>query len=194
MERAGHGWNRSVAGAVVLGALVLVGPPTQASPSFRLHEPTPIQEGIVGWAIGRFRSAGLELPSVEVYFHDGPEGCGGNSGYYVWGRLDLCTGEKDTPYVRGTIVHELSHAWLDLNVSDDTRSEFQRVRRLSTWNDHRQPWGLRGCEQAAEVIAWFLGPGLTPLIPGHPDEAELETGYRVLTGRFPPPAVSVTAA
>jgi hypothetical protein len=44
------------------------------------------------------------------------------------------------------------------------------------------------------VITWFLGPGLTPLIPGHPEEAELDTGYRVLTGRFPPRAVGIIAA
>jgi hypothetical protein len=178
---------------VLLGALVLVGPPSQPSPSFRLHEVTPAQEQIVRWAIGRFQSAGLTLPAVEVYFHDDPVRCRGNSGYYVWGRLDLCLGEKDTPYVRATIVHELAHAWLDLNVSDETRSKFQRVRGLTTWNDDRQPWGLRGCEQAAEVIAWFLGPGLTPLIPGHPDEADLDAGYRVLTGRLPPVVAHISS-
>jgi hypothetical protein len=183
-----------VAGAVALGALVLLGPPTQASPSFRFHDATSAQERIVRWAEGRFRLAGLALPPVEVYFHDDPAGCGGNSGYYIWGRLDLCAGEDDTPYVRGTIVHELSHAWLDLNVSVKTRSEFQRVRGLASWNDYRRPWGLRGCEQAAEVITWFLGPGLTPLIPGHPDEADLDAGYRVLTGRVPPRAVGITPA
>jgi hypothetical protein len=61
-----------------------------------------------------------------------------------------------------------------------------RVRGVQTWNDGDQPWGLRGYEQAAEVITWYIGPGLTPLLPDHPDPAALQQAYRVLTGMAPP--------
>lgn len=161
-----------------LGALV---PSGLTSPLISVHGGTQDQVAIVDWAIGRFDAAGLTLPPLEVNFHVDPSGCLGNSGLYDAGHLDVCTSGQSS-YARKTIVHELAHAWIDRNVPAALRSKFMRMRGTETWNDGDQPWGLRGYEQAAEVITWVVGPGLTPLLPDHPDPAAIEGAYRVLTG------------
>ena len=186
MDTSRHlGTRRILAVAALLGAVALLARPIQAQGS-TIHDGTARQRAVVGWALGRYREAGLDLPALDIYFHADPSGCGGNSGLYLAGRLDVCAGDQDTPYVRKTIVHELAHAWADRNVTAEVRAAFLQARGLPTWDDRDEPWGLRGAEQAAEVIAWAIGPGLEPLIPGHPTADELSTSYRILTGETPP--------
>jgi hypothetical protein len=172
------------AGGVVV--LSLLSPPTTATGRLTVVDGSARETMMIDWAVGRFRAAGLALPAVEVSFHADASGCAGNSGYYLEGRLDLCAGHQNTPYARKVIIHELSHAWINLHVSWEMRAAFLKMRGLESWGDPDQAWGLRGSEQAAEVITRFLGPGLTPLIPGHPDDEELAAAYRLLTGASPP--------
>lgn len=172
--------------SLIVCALMFLIPPNGTTDGISVRGGTGDQTRMVEWAVGRFRSAGLALPSLEVNFHADPSGCAGNSGLYRGGRLDVCTDDQGSPYARKAIVHELSHAWIDSNVSAASRDEFLRIRGLETWNDSDQPWGRRGYEQAAEVITWFVGPGLTPLLTDHPDPTELDMPYRVLTGMAPP--------
>jgi hypothetical protein len=148
---------------------------------------TAEQRAVVAWAVERYEAAGMRLPQVEIRFHADPVACGANSGYYAGGRLDVCVTEI-SPYARNVVLHELAHAWCDRNLMASTIDRFLRLRGLRTWNDPRVAWGLRGTEQAAEIIAWAVGRlPIDPLVPGdgighRPDENELRAGFRVLTG------------
>jgi len=178
--------HRILAMAFIVPVIVIVAGVAGTAARVEVRGGTPDQMRTVEWAIDRFRVAGLTLPQLDVTYHGDPAGCAGNSGLYAVGHLDVCTGGKASSYARKTIVHELAHAWIDANVSAAGRSEFMRSRGLESWNDGGTPWGLRGSEQAAEVITWFVGPGLTPMLPDHPDPAQLAVPYQVLTGTAPP--------
>lgn len=186
MAKSGSRNHRILGPVLIAGALGLLASPGLTSYMISVHGGTPGQVAMVDWAIGRFETAGLTLPPLEVSFHPAPSGCMGNSGLYDAGRLDVCTLDQEAAYARKTIVHELAHAWIEGNVPAASRARFMRLRGVQSWNDGDQPWGLRGYEQAAEVITWFIGPGLAPLLPDHPDPAALRQAYRALTGMAPP--------
>jgi len=62
------------------------------------------------------------------------------------------------------------------------------VRGLRAWNSSADPWGLRGYEQAAEILAWGLGERiLTPTIPDN-DPERIAASYELLTGTSIPRA------
>lgn len=67
------------------------------------------------------------------------------------------------------------------------RSRFLELRELLSWNSSRDPWELRGYEQAAEIMAWALGERiLTPHIPDdHLDQ--IAVAYELITGDALPP-------
>jgi hypothetical protein len=176
----------AIAGAVALG--VGVG----AARGLSVTAGTAEQRTVVAWAVESYHAAGMTLPAVEIRFHDRPAACGGNSGYYVAGRLDVCV-PPISAYARNVVVHELAHAWCEGNLSPATIDRFLRLRGLATWNDARVALGLRGNEQAAEIIAWAVGDRtIEPLVPGdgvgdRPGAEELREGFRTLTG-LPAPA------
>ena len=137
------------------------------------------------WAAWRFEIAELEVPEVEVHFHQDLSSCGGHLGYAKGGRIDLCMSEVDPP-ARRALLHEMGHIWLDENVTPLARPLFLGLRDLPSWNSLNDPWNLRGYEQGAEVMAWALGEGIiTPSIPDNEAE-KLELAYRALTGRESP--------
>lgn len=113
---------------------------------------------MVRWAMRRFESARLELPPVEILFHDGTDGCGGFLGYYAAadGRVDICNrGGRSTAPIN-TVLHELGHAWSFANMTEADIAGFVTDRKLDVWHDDTKPWWQRGQEQAAEVVAWGL--------------------------------------
>lgn len=140
---------------------------------------------MVRWAVGRFESAGLQPPSVEIEFHSASSGCRGHLGFARSGQVDVCT-TLENAMARRTVLHEMSHVWLDEHVDDVTEARFLRLRDLSSWNGSSDPWRLRGCEQGAEILSWALGERiLRPQIPDdHPDR--IAEAYRVLTGQTLP--------
>jgi hypothetical protein len=154
-------------------------------PRVEVGSATPEQLDLVEWAVGRFEAAGLSPPSIEIEFHDDPDGCGDHLGYAQAGRVDVCTALINA-MTRRALLHEMSHVWLDQHASPSTRSRFLRLRDLRSWNSSRDPWQLRGFEQGAEIIAWGLGERiLTPQIP-ETDPARIAAAYELLTGRpFP---------
>jgi hypothetical protein len=128
------------------------------------------QVRLVRWAIGRFEAAGLAGPPVQMQFHADLRDCDGHLGYAGRGRVDLCTTAVDDMAYHA-VLHEMAHLWLDANTSQTMRDRFLRLRGLRSWNETRDPWELRGYEQAAELMAWVLGERIiTPKIPDNDPE------------------------
>jgi hypothetical protein len=139
----------------------------------------------VGWAVGRYRAAGLELPALEVAFHRSVSACGGNSGFASGVRIDLCTTSPSLGYLRATVLHEIAHVWLERHVSDGLRAAFIDLRGLQTWSSPDAPWGLQGVEQAAETLAWGLGDGTVEALVADDDPEELADAFELLTRSRP---------
>jgi hypothetical protein len=146
---------------------------------------TPEQLELVRWAVGRFQAAGLEPPAVEIAFHDDGSGCGGHLGFARVGRVSVCTTLVNA-MTRRTVLHEMSHIWLDSHTTQSLRDRFVSFRGLRSWNAASDPWELRGYEQGAEIMSWALGERiLTPQIPGN-DQGSIEEAYEFLTGMGTP--------
>ena len=142
---------------------------------------TPEQLELARWAVGRFDAAGLAPPAVEIAFHDDGSGCGGHLGFARDGRVSVCTTLVNA-MTRRTILHEMSHIWLDSNTTQPLRDQFVSFRGLRSWNAASDPWELRGYEQGAEIMSWALGERiLTAQIPGN-DSGSIEEAYKLLTG------------
>lgn len=157
--------------------------PVRAFGAVRLHEPNPQREEMLDWAIKRYRTAGLQMPEIDVYFHQDSGGCGGYLGFTKNGRVDLCVRLAMEGQPQRILLHELAHAWAEVQLDEETRSAFIELRGLGGWNvtadDHKD----RGTEQAAEIVAWGLGEGTTPpMISGDTTPEALAGGFRLLTG------------
>jgi hypothetical protein len=176
-------------GCLLVLALVASAPALRASrPSegVQLVGGTPQERLLADWALERFRAAGLELPPVEIHFHDDPAGCQDNSGLYRSGRLDVCSVDNTVAYSRKVVVHELAHAWSEAHLTAEDRERFLDLRCLQSWNSREMPWGFRGFEQAAEIITWGVTGGAgTVLVPSDDAPEELRLAYELLAGRAP---------
>jgi hypothetical protein len=163
--------------------------PVTVRPSVTVYEADREQVRLVRWAAGRFESAMLDVPKVEIHFHRDSAGCGGHMGYAKGGRVDVCTVLMNE-MARRNLLHEMSHIWVDENVSQTVRERFLELRGLQAWNASTDPWDERGYEQGAEIMAWVLGTRiLTAQIPDN-DPQQLAAGFELLTG-FTVPAPSV---
>jgi hypothetical protein len=182
-------------GASILGLTTLVAGWALASddahgmairPGIVVFAEDPAQRQLARWAVTRFERAGLDAPTAEIRFHSSLSGCGGHLGYAQIGRVDVCT-VLVNEMARRNLLHEMSHIWIDQNISRATRERFLGLRHLSAWNDSSDPWPERGCEQGAEIMAWALGDRiLTPQVPDN-EPARLHAAYRLLTGGGAPP-------
>lgn len=158
--------NAGVAEAATFGPAMVVGGTSE-------------QVEMARWAVGRFESAGLTLPPIQIRFHADLEGCGGHLGYYRRGAVDVC-GVSANLMARRNLLHEMSHAWAETNVTGDRRVRFLELRGLETWNGYYVPWRERGFEHAAEILAWHLGDRiLTPTVPDNERE-QLEAAVEAL--------------
>ena len=109
---------------------------------------TPEDQGLVDWAVSRFRQAELELPTVDVVFDPTGRTCEGASGRFSENanemRVAICTGQEGLTLTnRVAILHELGHAWLASSVSIEVQTTFLHLRSLESWNDQDQPWHKR---------------------------------------------------
>lgn len=125
---------------------------------------TQDEQDLVSWARHRFALVGLELPDVEVAFHDDKEPCRGQTGYFRGGRdhrlVDVCVKDLGT-YAshlqrQRTLVHELAHAWDHANLDSRRRAELLRTLDATDWYAPDQEWDERGVERFAETIVWGL--------------------------------------
>jgi hypothetical protein len=172
---------------VAMASLVLASPGgSDARGGTRLVGATGAEQRVVAWVLDRYAEARLDLPPLTIAFHATPAGCGGNSGYFLDDRLDVCLAGQTLEYQRNVVMHELAHAWCVAHVAAARRRAFMAARGLRSWNDPSTPWGYRGFEQAAEVITWGIGDReIPPLIPGDPTDHELASAFEILTGERP---------
>ncbi len=154
---------------------------------------TPRQAEDAEWALDRFDSAGLELPSLSIVFHDDYESCGMREGVLrISGdSIVIHECESDQARSRRNLLHELAHVWDRYGPIDDgARNEFLSLRGLQAWSDRGLSWNQRGEEQAAEIIAWglMLRPAPIPTSVGDcgsQAEADLAAAFELLTGTEP---------
>jgi hypothetical protein len=133
------------------------------------------------WAVGRFEASGLEAPIVEIAFEVDLAECGGHIGLARGGEVDICTTLVNA-MTRRVLLHEMSHVWLDQNVTPSVRDRFLDLRGLRSWNASSDEWNSRGYEQGAEIIAWALGERiLTAQVPDN-EPAQLKVAFELLTG------------
>jgi hypothetical protein len=135
---------------VVVVASITIRPLVSLTPSVAVRGADSAQRAALDEALGRFHSAGLELPDVEVVFSDSDADCGGHEGLFErrfdpW-RISVCS---DLAFV---ITHELAHAWESANLNDGDRARYLEARELTTWSDQDAPWDERGAEDAAFII------------------------------------------
>jgi len=119
------------------------------------------------YGIVQYHKAGIDLPPVMVYIHEDYDGCNGHPGLFnkdgAGNRIDLC----------GNVVrHELAHVWTYHNLTDATRAEYVEYANLPTWGDQSYRHAQRGIEQAANIIAWYVGKQ-----PLSPQEIELNAEF-----------------
>lgn len=172
-------------GLVVLIALIGAEP---HAPAVVIRDANEVQLEQVAWALDRFEEAGLQLPPIELTFHDGAGPCEGHPGYYRPGevaRIDICS---STNHV---ILHELAHAWEGASVTAEVRNRFADHWDVDNWNDHSAAWHERGIERAADTIAFVLDG-----VPDHPSDTLLGfvCSYTLLTGLPLPEAGTISCA
>ncbi len=176
----GKTWRSAVVAAMVLSAIVhesaFVVP---AGPSLTLTNASEQQIERVEWAIEQFAIRGLELPDLDISFHDSAVGCDGNTGIMTQGSIadiEICMP------TRHIILHELAHAWSYAALTDAIRNEFLAYWALEHWSSKEAPWNRRGIEKAADTIAFVLAG-----IPESPSDELIKylCGYPLLTGSTP---------
>ena len=154
-----------------------------------IHTDNPELMILGEWALGRYTQAGLDLPSLDIYFHDDKEPCRGYSALHTrtesGSLINVCSHNR-TPKVEGTILHEIGHAWAGHNLTDSQRQAFVDSQGLEAWNNKETSWNERGTEQAAEIVAWGLGEyqGRPRWIPNN-DLDSLTAAFQQLTSTSP---------
>jgi hypothetical protein len=190
MDTATHTHRRRIALLLVLAAAATTLGGQRSAPAREplvIHGANAAEERAIDWSLRRYREAGLEgMPDLEVYVHRSHEGCRDGIGYYLAGRIDLCTAASSEPYQRKFALHEMAHGWIETNVDGAVLDRFMQVRGIAAWNDRTFDWKQRGTEQAAEIVTWGLGEGeIRPLLPEALDAPALARLYELLTGREP---------
>ncbi len=139
------------------------------------------QREMVATEIGRYASAGLELPGLEVHIFEDKSGCGGHHGVFIkapdrW-RINLCDAREIV------IRHEVGHAWAAHNLTAQERDAYVTHWGFESWNAQGTAWRNRGSEDAADVLAWGLDPQPISgsLLPDGPLAKRAEA-FQMLTG------------
>jgi hypothetical protein len=190
MDTATHTHRRRIALVLVLAAAATTFGGQRSAPAREpmvIHGANAAEERVIDWSLRRYREAGLDgMPDLEIYLHRSHEGCRDGIGYYLAGRIDLCTTASSEPYQRKFALHEMAHGWIETNVDGAVLDRFMRDRGIAAWNDPSFDWKQRGTEQAAEIVTWGLGEGeIAPLLPEALDAPSLARLYELLTGREP---------
>ena len=150
---------------------------------FTVHDATADDLDRLGDAAMAFATAGLELPTLDVWFHTNRQACGEYHGLFKatsesW-QIRICS------EITSVVAHELAHAWIAANVDGRQRSAFMNLRGLEHWADRDVPWNERGTEWAAVTLQQGL-KGL-PLPPVLSNEAKSRlAAFELLTGGIAP--------
>lgn len=152
--------------------------------------PGPLQE-VALWALDLFIQADLELPPLRYVNHGADRSpCQGRIGLHhkVDGLnvIELCVTHVTGP-VEVMMLHETAHAWADHALTQTRRDRFKELRGWTHWRSHDDvAWHENGTEQAAEIIVWGLIDRPLAMVRIEQNTcAELDVGYRVLTGDRP---------
>lgn len=159
---------------------------------------TPVLEQLVARGLEQFPEAGLTVPRPSsVTFYPAADRCRGNLAVAAgeandeivacFGEGLACVTEPCPPWSRKaevTILHELAHTWMSQNLTEDTRTAYERLTGM-TWASPEDPWEQRAIERAAEVIAWGVHSSSGPPEKFELSEQELFEEYRLLTGTLP---------
>lgn len=179
---------------------------TLTTPSGReidVHNGTKVLEDLLMWGLGRYQSAGLPEPRMDTVTFQPSRRCEGRSGrvlddgnrrelFVCMYESDVCTRLErpcDSPAtaVRVAFLHELGHAWMIDNLTDEMEQHLLEISGRDVWDDHDVPWVDRGVEYAADVLAWgLLEEPLAMVRIGAPPCIELAAAYGALTGEAPP--------
>jgi hypothetical protein len=152
------------------------------------------EQELVSWAYARFELVGMELPSVDISFHDDTDACGGVHGRFRGSGDDrkvlVCVRDAGTFATRlerqRTLVHELAHAWDHANLDDEARRHLLPVVDAHGWYAADADWDERGVERFAETIVWGLYDQLRRPVLIDVSCAELHADFRVITGTTAP--------
>ena len=163
-------------------------------------ELTPAERELVEWATARFALVGLELPAVDVSFHDDTEPCNGNDGIYRrdgdLSYLRVCIADRGTFASnlerQRTLLHELAHAWEQANLDETQRLALLDTLGAEDWYAPDAEWGERGAERFAETLVWGLYDQIRrPTLIAVPCE-DLHADFVTITGHEAPgPVASV---
>ena len=157
-----------------------------------VHAEDVIDAQIVWQAISTYRSAGLELPDMDIYVHDDAEACGGARGRFSTGEdrglMLICARHAnervEIKWRLDTALHELAHAHMTVTFLESDVNSFIDANELSTWVNRRANWHERGAEVAAESLVWGL-TGDEPDIRIEASCDQLLDNYRMITGTQP---------
>ena len=151
-------------------------------PRLTIENANATQVAAIDAAAQRFADANLTLPDLTIRFGDDPADCYGHLGIFdaattPW-TITICSDLAFVP------THELAHAWLDSNLSGQTRDQYINLRDKANWDDKHAEWSDRGVEDAAFVIQQNLM--ITPRLPMSEEWQSRLDAYELLTGQTAP--------
>jgi hypothetical protein len=174
---------------------------TPAGHEVSVHNGTPLLEQVLQDALGRFTAANLAEPTFDAVTFEPSRQCVGRSGrlvqsegvrnlYICLFESDLCPGagqcQEPNISIRGTVLHELAHAWTLDHVSGELEGPFLELVGLDVWQKDDLPWSEQGTEYSAEVIAWGLLDRPSRMVRiGDPACEDLKAAFRLLTDAEP---------
>jgi hypothetical protein len=99
-------------------------------------------------------------------------------------RIDMCVaGEKKRKRI---LLHELAHAWVAVNLDQESREAFMARRGLPGWNGPGIERESQGIEMTAEIMMWGLDEHCEPSLWLETfDHRELTYEFQRLTGGAP---------
>jgi hypothetical protein len=161
---------------------------------------SPPLEALFSWSMSRFDATSLPRPAVASVSFGALEACGSRAGVIVDSAINgpgvvLCTDGhtvcRPNPVecsefartARFGMLHELAHVWLLEHMTPSRQQDFMDVIGSKEWQSPNVPWGDRGAEQAAEILAWGLMDQPLDLVRiGSPSCEVRLHAYSVLTG------------
>ena len=181
-----HAFVLPLLAVLVLAGSSVAAPTESPSTSATIQTFHQSQIEMAEWALGRFESAGLDLPPVRIVFPGRDLAlCGGAQGR-AYLNLDpvevrMCWNSEFT------LLHELAHVWEAFNMTADQREPFMDMRDgVASWAGLDVAWESRGREHAANVIGWGLLEDPHPISRTYPnDVASMIEAFTFLTGQAP---------
>jgi hypothetical protein len=168
--------------------------PTPGPARVTFPEPlSAVEWNAVQWAVERFESAGLELPTVSISFSADSDDCAGEQGVYRLRSGEhfvvVCGPEREGAAIdhrrRRTLLHELAHAWDHATLTDAERRNLQYHFGAGDWYAPDRPWEERPVEQIAETLTWgLLDQRRRPLLIDRPCW-DVHADFRAVTAHRP---------